>query len=55
MRRSGATLQQIADRIGRTKERVWQILAKNCGTTKGGLVSTEQLCWLAGMSRNQVM
>ena len=55
MRRSGATLQQIADRIGRTKERVRQILAKNCGTTKGRLVSTEQLCRLAGTSRNQVM
>ena len=55
MRQSGATLQQIADRIGRTKERVRQILIENYGTTKHKLISTEQLCQLSGYSRNRIM
>lgn len=55
MRRSGATLQQIADKIGRTKERVRQILTKNFGTTKRKLMSTEKLCNLMGLPRNWVM
>ncbi len=55
MRWSGATLQQIADRIGRTKERVRQILAQNYGTTKCGLMSTEQLCKRLGLPRNRLV
>jgi hypothetical protein len=55
MRWSGATLQQIADRIGRTKERVRQILVKGCGTTKRSLMSTEQLCKRLGLPRNRLM
>ncbi len=55
MRQSGATLQQIADRIGRTKERVRQILLRNYGSTKHKLISTEQLCKLLGLNRGRVM
>jgi len=55
MRQSGATLQQIADRIGRTKERVRQILVKNYGSTKHDLISTEQLCEILGLSRNRIV
>ena len=55
MRQSGATLSQIADRIGRTKERVRQILLRNYGSTKHKLISTEQLCKLSGLNRGRVM
>jgi len=55
MRQSGATLSQIADRIGRTKERVRQILLRNYGSTKHKLISTEQLCKLVGLNRGRVM
>lgn len=55
MRQSGATLQQIADRIGRTKERVRQILVQNYGSTKHQLISTAQLCKLLGLPRNRVI
>jgi len=55
MRYSGATLRQIADKIGRTKERVRQILIKNYGSTKHKLVSTTQLCKLSGLSWKRVM
>ena len=55
MRNSGATLWQIADKIGRTQERVRQILIKNYGSTKHKLISTEQLCKLSGLSRHRVI
>jgi len=55
MRYSGATLDQIADRVGRTKERIRQILIHNYGSTKHKLVSTRQLCKLSGLSRNRIM
>lgn len=55
MRYSGATLRQIANKIGRTKERVRQILINNYGSTKHKLLSTRQLCKLSGLSRNQVI
>lgn len=55
MRQSGATLQQIADKIGRTRERVRQILVRKYGSTKNKLISTEQLCKLLGLPRNRVM
>ncbi len=55
MRRSGATLQQIADRLNRTKERVRQILVKNYGSTRHELLSTEQLRKRLGLSRPRVM
>jgi predicted nucleic acid-binding Zn ribbon protein len=55
MRYTGATLKQIADKIGKTKERVRQILIRNYGTTKHKLFSTRQLCKLTGLSRNRIM
>ena len=55
MRHSGATLQQIADRIGKTKERVRQILIKNFGSTKHKLVSTEQLGIMLNVPRSRVI
>ena len=55
MRHSGATLQHIADKIGKTKERVRQILVKNYGSTKRKLISTEQLRKLAGLPRNRII
>ena len=55
MRHSGATLQQIADTIGRTKERVRQILVKNYGSTKHKKLSTEKLCKLSGLSRSRIV
>ena len=48
-------MQEIADRIGRTKERVRQILVKSCGTSKCRLMSTEQLCRRLGLSRDRLM
>ena len=54
MRQSGATLQQIADKIGKTKERVRQILIQNYGSIKNQLISTEQLCELSGRPRNRI-
>jgi hypothetical protein len=55
MRQSGATLQQIADKIGKTKERVRQILVQNYGSTRHQLISTEQLCRLSGLPRNRII
>jgi hypothetical protein len=55
MREAGASLQQIAVKIGRTKERVRQILVKNNGTTKHALLSTQQLCKGLGLPRNQIL
>jgi len=55
IRQSGASLQQIADRIGRTKERVRQILVKDYGSTKHKLISTQQLCKLLGLPRNRII
>jgi predicted nucleic acid-binding Zn ribbon protein len=55
MRQSGSSLQQIADRIGRTKERVRQILVKHYGSTKRRLFSTDQLYHLLDLPRNQII
>ncbi len=55
MRHSGATLQQIADRLGRTKERVRQILISNYGSTKHKLISTEQLCRILNLPRSRLL
>lgn len=54
MRYAGATLEQIAAKIGRTKERVRQILLNNCGSTGHKLLSTRRLCKLSGLSRKQI-
>ncbi len=55
MRESGASLEQIAESIGRTKERVRQILVKNTGTTRHRLLSTQQLYRQLGLPRNRVV
>jgi predicted nucleic acid-binding Zn ribbon protein len=54
MRQAGASLQQIAEATRKSKERIRQLLVKNYGTTKFGMMSTAQLCNLLGLSRNQV-
>ncbi|MBN1367335.1 MAG: hypothetical protein JW967_05370 [Dehalococcoidales bacterium] len=55
MRESGASLEQIAETIGRTKERVRQILVKNIGTTRHNLLSTQQLYRQLGLPRTRVV
>jgi len=55
MRQSGATLQQIADKIGRTKERVRQILIKNYGSTEHQLISGGQLCRRLGLPKGRII
>jgi predicted nucleic acid-binding Zn ribbon protein len=55
MRNSGATLQQIASTVGRTKERIRQILVSKFGSAKHTLISTEQLYRLSGISRYRVI
>lgn len=55
MRQAGASLAQIAEEIGRTKERVRQILVKHYGSTKRNLLSTEQLCQELGIPRKRIL
>ena len=55
MRRSGATLQQIASKVGRTKERIRQILLKKDGSTRHKLISTNQLFRQSRISRYRVI
>ena len=54
MRHLGATLQQIADNIGMTKEGVRQILVRNYGSTKRKFISTNQLRKITGLTRNRI-
>ncbi len=55
LRSTGATLQEIGDRLGRSKERIRQILVKNYGSTECRLFSTEQLADQTNLSRYQIM
>ena len=55
MRQSGATLQHIADKVARTKERVRQILIQNHGSSKCRLISSNQLGKLSGVPRNRIL
>ena len=55
MRHSGATLQQIANKTDRTKERIRQILISNYGSAKHKLMSTEQLRKVSGFSRHLIL
>ncbi len=55
LRHTGATLQEIGDRLGRSKERIRQILVKNYGSTECRLFSTEQIADQTGLSRYQIM
>jgi len=55
LRQKGATLQQIGDKIGRSRERVRQILVEHYGDTKiENLITTRELCKLAGCERNSI-
>lgn len=54
MRRSGATLQQIGDRFGRTRERVRQILVNSYGSTKHDWLSSEYLSKALGLPRRKI-
>jgi len=48
-------MREIAEKIGRSKERVRQILYKGLGTTNHQFLSTLQLCTQSGLPRNRVM
>jgi predicted nucleic acid-binding Zn ribbon protein len=55
MRRSGAPMREIADKIGRSKERVRQILMSKKGSTRHEYLSTLQLCNASGLPRNRIV
>jgi hypothetical protein len=55
MRRSGAPMREIAEKIGRSKERVRQILVRGMGKTNHELLSTLQLCNQSGLPRNRIV
>jgi len=55
MRRAGSSMREIAEKIGRSKERVRQILSKGLGTTNHDLLSTLQLCNRSGLPRNRII
>jgi predicted nucleic acid-binding Zn ribbon protein len=55
MRQAGMPMREIAEKIGRSKERVRQILVRGKGTTNHELLSTLQLCNQTGLHRNRVV
>jgi hypothetical protein len=55
MRQAGMPMREIAEKIGRTKERVRQILMEGCGSTDHEYLSTLQLCKQAGLPRNRII
>ena len=55
MRRSGMPMRKIAERIGRSRERVRQILVQSLGTTNHEYLSTLQLCNQSGLPRNRIV
>ncbi len=55
MRQSGMPMREIAEKIGRSKERVRQILMEGRGSTDHEFLSTLQLCKKAGLPRNRIM
>jgi predicted nucleic acid-binding Zn ribbon protein len=55
MRRSGMPMRKIAEGIGRSRERVRQILVKSLGTTNHEYLSTLQLCNQSGLPRNRIV
>ena len=55
MRQAGMPMREIAEKIGRSKERVRQILVQGCGSTNHEYLSTLQLCKQAGLPRNRIM
>jgi hypothetical protein len=55
MRRSGMPMRKIGEKIGRSRERVRQILVKSLGKTNHEYLSTLQLCNQSGLSRNRIV
>jgi predicted nucleic acid-binding Zn ribbon protein len=55
MRQSGMPMREIAEKIGRSKERVRQILMEDCGSTNHAYLSTLQLCKQSGLPRNRII
>jgi predicted nucleic acid-binding Zn ribbon protein len=55
MRQAGMPMREIAEKIGRSKERVRQILVQGCGTTGHEFLSTLRLCKQTGLPRNRIM
>ena len=55
MRRAGAPMREIGEKVGISKERVRQILARNDGSTRHEWLSTSQLCAMTGLSWNRVL
>jgi lambda repressor-like predicted transcriptional regulator len=55
MRRAGAPMREIAEKVGVSKERVRQILARHNGSTRHEWLSTSQLCAMTGLPRNRVL
>ncbi|MBN1643871.1 MAG: hypothetical protein JW856_03545, partial [Dehalococcoidales bacterium] len=55
MRRAGVPMREIAEKVGRSKERIRQILAKGLGSTDHELLSTLQLCNQTGLPRNRIV
>jgi predicted nucleic acid-binding Zn ribbon protein len=55
MRQAGMPMREIAEKIGRSKERVRQILVQGCGSTNHEYLSTLQLCKQSGLPRNRIM
>ena len=55
MRRSGMPMRKIGEKIGRSRERVRQILVKNTGSTSHRLLSTQQLYQQMGLPRSRII
>ena len=55
MRQTGMPMREIAEKIGRSKERVRQILVEDSGTTNHEFLSTLQLCKQSGLPRNRII
>ena len=55
MRRSGMPMRKIGEKIGRSRERVRQILVQSLGTTNHEYLSTLQLCNQSGLPRNRIV
>ncbi len=55
MRQAGMPMREIAGKIGRSKERVRQILVLDGGSSNHEFLSTLQLCKQVGLPRNRIM